>query len=254
MTNITRLEDEHLEVLWLLEEKGLSSERALSERLGGQYDPSIMERLEERGLLKGLLLTEGGKDYTKRLIRAHRLAERLLNDVLGLRDYEVGACEFEHIMNREILDGLCTLLGHPTQCPHGLPIPPGDCCIKKESHVNQAVHSLTSLRPGESLKILYIQTQNDRELHILEGMQIRPGKTVKIHQTRPALVIEVEGTHIALDESVGDKILGLTEDLDNELPRERGAGNRGRRPGSRRHGRGRGFHRHDHNPKAGLDI
>ncbi|MDC7221683.1 MAG: metal-dependent transcriptional regulator [Spirochaetales bacterium] len=216
MEEISRLEDEHLEGIWLLEEKGLSSRTALAERMGEQFFPEVLTGLEGKGYIEKLHLTEKGREYTSRLIRAHRLAERLLNDVLGIRDYEVGACEFEHIMNREILDGLCTLLGHPTQCPHGLPIPPGECCLKKEKQVSQAVHDLLSLSPGETLKVLYIQTQNDRELHILEGMQISPGKTVKVHQTQPALVIEVEGTHIALDESIGEKIFGLSEQNDGE--------------------------------------
>ncbi|MDC7222988.1 MAG: metal-dependent transcriptional regulator [Spirochaetales bacterium] len=235
--DITPLEDEHLEGIWLLEEKGLSSRSALSERLGDQFDSAVLGGLEEKGYIADLHLTDVGRDYTGRLIRAHRLAERLLNDVLGIRDYEVGACEFEHIMNREILDGLCTLLGHPTQCPHGLPIPPGECCLNKKKRVDQAVHDLLSLKPGDTMKILYIQTQNDRELHILEGMQIRPGKRIKVHQTRPALVIEVDGTHIALDESVGEKILGLSGDeeaLPFSEPRPLYVRGRGRRKGGRR--------------------
>jgi DtxR family transcriptional regulator, Mn-dependent transcriptional regulator len=232
---ITRIEDEHLEVVWLQREKNLSGREFLKKRMGAQYSDQAVEGLEKKGYLKGLELTEKGTEYTERLIRAHRLAERLLNDVLGLKNYEVGACEFEHIMNREILDGLCTLLGHPEQCPHGLPIPRGECCLKKEKQVNQAVHSLTSLQPGDTLKILYIQTRNDRELHILEGMRIGPGKTVKVHQTHPSLVIEVEGTHIALDETVGEKILGLAQErTGDQLPRRHLSGSEpGRR---RRHG------------------
>ncbi len=242
---ITRIEDEHLEVVWLQREKNLFGREFLKERMGAQFSDEAVEELEKKGYLKDLELTEKGTEYTERLIRAHRLAERLLSDVLGLKNYEVGACEFEHIMNREILDGLCTLLGHPEQCPHGLPIPRGECCRNKEKQVNQAVHSLTSLQPGDTLKILYIQTRNDRELHILEGMRIGPGKTVKVHQTHPSLVIEVEGTHIALDETVGEKILGLAQESTGDQPPRRHhpgsePGRRGMRLGQ---GHGRGFRR-----------
>ncbi len=238
---ISRLEDEHLEVIWLQGEKGLSGRTFMEERMGAQFSGAVLESLEKKGYLKDSELTDKGRDYTRRLIRAHRLAERLLSDVLGLKNYEVGACEFEHIMNREILDGLCTLLGHPDQCPHGLPIPPGDCCRRKEKQVSQAVHSLNTLQPGETLKILYIQTRNDRELHILEGMRIGPGKTVRVHQTHPTLVVEVEGTHIALDESVGEKILGLAEESPERIlpepPYRRHFGRHGKKgPGrGRRH-------------------
>jgi DtxR family Mn-dependent transcriptional regulator len=240
--DFTRLDDEHLEAIWLLEEKNQTQNDALEIRLGDQYSEDVLNKLRKRGLVKDLQLTETGKEYTARLIRAHRLAERLLKDVLGINDYEVGACEFEHIMNNEILNGLCTLLGHPTKCPHGLSIPPGECCRRGEKQVNQAVHSLSSLNPGDSLKILYIQTINDRELHILEGMRVRPGVVVKVHQTKPALVIECEGTHIALDESVGEKILGLltksTEDTHTLSNPDHIHQGRGRR------GRGRVFNRH----------
>lgn len=206
---LTPLEDEHLEAIWLISELGVAHEGALKERLKDQYSPEALADLEEKGFLKKAKLSKEGKKYTERLIRAHRLAERLLNDVLGVKEFEVGACEFEHILNREIIDGLCTLLGHPTHCPHGKPIPPGTCCRKKEKTVISAVHSLSSLKPGESLKILYIETENDRELHILEGMRIKPGATIKVHQTKPTMVIENEGTHIALDHSVAHKIQGL---------------------------------------------
>ena len=61
----------------------------------------------------------------------HRLAERLFRDVLGIHDedeIESSACKFEHILSPDVTERICTLLGHPTACPHGSPIPKGDCC------------------------------------------------------------------------------------------------------------------------------
>jgi len=75
--------------------------------------------------------TPVGEERARSVIRRHRLAERLFVDVLSIRDeheVEESACKFEHILSPEVTDKMCALLGHPTACPHGSPIPPGDCC------------------------------------------------------------------------------------------------------------------------------
>jgi ABC-type glutathione transport system ATPase component len=75
--------------------------------------------------------TPAGEERARSVIRRHRLAERLFVDVLSIRDeheVEESACKFEHILSPEVTDKMCTLLGHPKACPHGSPIPPGDCC------------------------------------------------------------------------------------------------------------------------------
>ena len=60
----------------------------------------------------------------------HRLAERLFKDTFAIEDSEAHtqACKFEHIISPELDHKICTFLGHPKTCPHGNPIPPGDCC------------------------------------------------------------------------------------------------------------------------------
>ncbi len=77
-------------------------------------------------------LTEAGKEAVKSVFRRHRLAERLLQDVLavGPSHIEEDACRFEHVLQDEVDEKVCILLGHPTQCPHGKPIPQGRCCQK----------------------------------------------------------------------------------------------------------------------------
>jgi putative ABC transport system ATP-binding protein len=75
--------------------------------------------------------TSKGEQRAKDVIRRHRLAERLFMDVLNIHDeaeIESSACKFEHILSPEVTDRMCTLLGHPNACPHGSPIPKGDCC------------------------------------------------------------------------------------------------------------------------------
>ena len=76
-------------------------------------------------------LTERGRQRAADIIRRHRLAERLFTDSLALEsesEIEQQACKFEHILSPEATDKICTFLGHPKTCPHGAPIPRGNCC------------------------------------------------------------------------------------------------------------------------------
>src|SRR6267142_934500 len=76
-------------------------------------------------------LTERGRQRAADIIRRHRLAERLFTDSLALEsetEIEQQACKFEHILSTEATDKICTFLGHPRTCPHGAPIPAGQCC------------------------------------------------------------------------------------------------------------------------------
>src|SRR5580658_8825708 len=78
--------------------------------------------------------TPAGEERARNVIRRHRLSERLFMDVLSIRDeveIESSACKFEHILSPDVTDRLCSLLGHPLYCPHGSPIPQGECCVEK---------------------------------------------------------------------------------------------------------------------------
>jgi putative ABC transport system ATP-binding protein len=80
-------------------------------------------------------LTARGRRRAADIIRRHRLAERLFTDSLALdseSEIEQQACKFEHILSPEATDKICIFLGHPRTCPHGSPIPPGQCCGKTE--------------------------------------------------------------------------------------------------------------------------
>ena len=140
-------------------------------------------------------------ERARRLIRAHRLAECLLQHVFA-RNSESGACEFEHIVSPEIVDSICTLLGHPKECPHGMPIPEGECCRCFARTAQSVIVPLTGLAVGQSARIAYINCREDQRLHKLDGLCIRPGVMVKVHQTYPAYVIECEGVSVALDKEI----------------------------------------------------
>jgi DtxR family transcriptional regulator, Mn-dependent transcriptional regulator len=204
--------EEYMETIWGMIERGDNSVTDLKQRLGNTFNQSNLDRLIEEGIVmywderrESLAFTDTGMERAAGLIRSHRLAERLIADVLG-GEFEEGACEFEHINNPALVDSICTMLGHPRECPHGLPIPEGECCRKSADVIKRFIVPLTSLEAGMSAVIAYVYSKNDGQLHIMEGMQIRPGVEIRLHQKKPAYVIEVEGAHIAIDPGVASNI------------------------------------------------
>ena len=126
--------DEHLETLWHLLENDESDIESFRHHTKGTFDEGILKSLKADGYItldgEKISLTDRGFAQAEQIIRRHRLAERLLTDVLGMKldDIEVAACEFEHVLASELVESICTLLGHPRECPHGGRIPEGDCC------------------------------------------------------------------------------------------------------------------------------
>ena len=231
--NERRQADEHLERLWYMKEEGRDSLRDLKGAMGEGFDLDLVHDLSSAGLVEvsetedKIVLTKKGEDRTRQLIRAHRLAERLLYDVLGT-EFESGACEFEHIITPQIVDSICTLLAHPRECPHGMPIPEGDCCTRAARTAESSVTPLTELNPGQAARVAYVNAPSDQRLHKMDGLQIRPGILVRLHQKYPAYVVECEGGYVALDEAVAASICVWRPPVEPE-PGERPAGRRGRR-------------------------
>jgi DtxR family Mn-dependent transcriptional regulator len=221
--------DEILERLWTMKESGRETIEELREILGELFDEGELEGLVRDGFVRRerelVSLTDAGLERARRLVRAHRLGERLIHDVLG-KDYEPGACEFEHIVDTGIVDGICTLLGHPRECPHGYPIPEGECCRRFARFAGRHVVPLTELEVGQSARIAYVYAKSDREMHRLASLEITPGAKVKLHQKSPAFVVECEGASIALDDEVAE---GINVWTDGEaIASLREAGERGR--------------------------
>jgi putative ABC transport system ATP-binding protein len=131
--------DHLLEQIWVCGEEGRRPDVQHIRAPGGLDLPRTLARMEDLRLLKvqedqEVLLTERGKSRARDVVRRHRLAERLFKDTFRIEGHEVHtqACKFEHIISPELDERICSFLGHPTTCPHGNPIPPGDCCNHKQ--------------------------------------------------------------------------------------------------------------------------
>ena len=124
--------EEYLEAIHELGEEGIVVIQArLAERLGHSA-PAVSEmirRLREEGYVetrgRSLMLTSRGRSKAESVVRKHRLAERLLTDIIGLpwEKAHTDAGRWEHVISDEVEALLVERLGHPTTCPHGNPIP-----------------------------------------------------------------------------------------------------------------------------------
>jgi DtxR family Mn-dependent transcriptional regulator len=152
----------YLRTIYELEEEGVVPLRArIAERLG-QSGPTVSQtvaRMERDGLVvvagdRHLELTEAGRGRAVAVMRKHRLAERLLVDVIGL-EWEfvhAEACRWEHVMSEAVERKLVTLLDNPTTSPYGNPIPGLDDLVNN-------IDSATASRSASTPPVLEVGLQ-----------------------------------------------------------------------------------------------
>ena len=153
-------------------------------------------------------LTEAGRAIATATLRRHRLAEMLLYTLLGV-DRELASelgCLVEHRIREEMLEALCTLLGHPSACPHGRPIPPGGCCRDRRTAVESQIVPLTELKAGDRARIVYIKPRAHDRVHRLSSLGLNPGEILELHRRHPAFVLRYGDAEIALDSDVAADI------------------------------------------------
>ena len=133
--------DHLLEQIWVRGEEGKPADIEHIRTPGGLDPVRTLARMEDLRLVQVLeeqqiQLTDRGKSRARDVVRRHRLAERLFKDTFRIDDHEAHsqACKFEHIISPELDQRICSFLGHPTTCPHGNPIPPGECCDHKKKN------------------------------------------------------------------------------------------------------------------------
>ena len=201
--------DEILEHVWTGKEAGSVRREDLLDIETTKVSTDTIERLLQDDYIfevnGEISLTDKGSNLARRLVRAHRLAERLFVDVLEIGkgdSMELNACSLEHCLSPEAMEAICTLLGHPKECPHGRPIPQGVCCERAEKKIEPVVLPLNKLKSGQIGRIVYVSTKHHSRLDRLTDLGITPGVEVKVHQTFPAFVVKIGETDIAIDTDV----------------------------------------------------
>jgi DtxR family Mn-dependent transcriptional regulator len=205
--------EEYLEAIWELEEEGAQVIQArLAEHLNVSA-PSVSEmigRLRREGYViskgRALSLTEAGRARAESVVRKHRLAERLLTDVIGLPWHKthVEACRWEHVMSDEVEERLVSLLGNPATCPHGNPIPGagGD---------SRDLSALADFEPGDRLRLERVTEQVEVDLDALiylDDHGFIPGAAAEVRAKAPdgTLTLDLDEGTIALGPSLASQL------------------------------------------------
>jgi DtxR family Mn-dependent transcriptional regulator len=177
--------EEYLEAIYELQEEGTPVIQArLAERLG-HAPPSVSEmigRLRGDGFIeserRALRLTSKGRKRAESVVRKHRLAERLLTDVIGLEWHKthLEACRWEHVISDDVEARLVVLLGNPSTCPHGNPIP-GAPPTKRH------LTALADSEPGDHIRLERVTEQvetDTKSLTYLDNHGFIPGVDAEV--------------------------------------------------------------------------
>jgi DtxR family transcriptional regulator, Mn-dependent transcriptional regulator len=195
----------YLRTVLELEEEGVPPLRArLSERLGLSA-PAVSEgvaRLEQSGLAvlgsdRIVSLTAEGRVRAEHVMRKHRLAERLLVDVLGLEHEHVHeeACRWEHVISDRVEAKLLEFLGNPTTSPYGNPIP---------GAVASGHDPVSLAETGDgpvTIRYFSEHLQGDHEvIQLLERRRMWSGTTVEVERSPGSVTLHHDGERVQLDE------------------------------------------------------
>ena len=191
--------DDYLETIYFLafpigEYKPDPNSAAIASRVAEMLGVSrasageMLKRLEadglvERGEQKEALLTEIGIERAERVVRKHRLIERLLTDFMGYTAAEahVHADELGDTFSDDMVDRIQERLGNPERCPHGWPVDP-----TFEQAENRELAPLTDLEPGRKGEIVRLAEHDGELLHWFYDEGFVPGATVVLREAQPA--------------------------------------------------------------------
>jgi DtxR family Mn-dependent transcriptional regulator len=219
----------YLRTVYELEEEGTVALRArIAERLG-QSGPTVSQtvaRMERDGLVhvaqdRHLELTEQGRREATWVMRKHRLAERLLLDVIGLdwEDVHIEACRWEHVMSEAVERRILGMLSEPLVCPHGNPIPGLDelgVARGAEAAGADALLTLTAAAcrddaTGSSATVtierISEQLQSDAALmHRLNECGLLPGSQVKVFASGDGVEVWSDADAMSLERTIAEHI------------------------------------------------
>jgi DtxR family Mn-dependent transcriptional regulator len=164
-----------------------------------------LEKLEKLGLIerkdRRIKLTDDGKKIAERLVKSHMLSERLLTDIIGIdwiRAHEI-AHKLEHVWTDDILEKLDQILGKPSTCPHGHPIP-GRAKITGKS--------LNEVEEGKDYKVLLIVKEAEWILRELDKIGIKPQSKIKlVKKDENYVYIETNGKISSISYDLAEQII-----------------------------------------------
>jgi DtxR family Mn-dependent transcriptional regulator len=205
----------YLRTVYELEEEGVTPLRArIAERLR-QSGPTVSQtvaRMERDGLItvegdRHLELTTEGRKQATSVMRKHRLAECLLIDVIGMEweEVHIEACRWEHVMSDSVERRIATLLGAPTSCPHGNPIPGldelGTLPVDRTGPLLSLEQAAASGSGTAVVRRISEQIQPDADvMRDLRFAGVQPGRTVRLDLKGDGLLLTTEQGATTVDD------------------------------------------------------
>lgn len=198
-TELSYEAEEYVEAIYRLQNRsGVAKTKELAEELHvvpGSITNTI-EHLEKHGLVKhepyrGVKLTAKGEKLALDILRRHRLAERLLTDVLNAEwsDVHESACKLEHALTKNVIALLEKRLGNPKFCPHGNPIPTERGEIEEEK-----CYPLTEIGLNKACTVAKITNGKREKLLTLAGKGIKPNVSISVVEKKTSnIVLHVSG-------------------------------------------------------------
>jgi DtxR family Mn-dependent transcriptional regulator len=213
----------YLRTVYELEEEGVVALRArIADRLG-QSGPTVSQtvaRMERDGLLhvaddRHLQLSDKGRREAVAVMRKHRLAERLLADIIGLEwdQVHIEACRWEHVMSEAVERRIVAMLDKPLVCPHGNPIPGLEdlglpfAAVDDPIGLISLTAAATALDTVVTVDRISEQLQSDAPLmRRLSAAGIRPGRLVTVAPSTVGVDVTSGATINSFDRVVSDHI------------------------------------------------
>jgi DtxR family Mn-dependent transcriptional regulator len=218
---VAEITEQYLKIMYKLTENGGSAKTTDIASEMGVTPASVTEmlhKLASRGYIKhtaykGAVLTPRGRRIARRMARKHRLLERFLCDVVGVRGSSghEQACKMEHALSDEAERNLCKILNRPMECPHGRKIPKCDRPITCE-RCTEAHTSLADMGEGDTAVVSHVACENTDELCEMLAMGFVPGCRVKVEKKVAMggpIIVSFKGTKVAIARERG-KILHVT--------------------------------------------
>src|SRR5437764_6990404 len=169
----------------------------------------MLKRLEadglvERGERKEAILTASGRARAEKVVRKHRIIERLLTDFMGYTAAEahVHADELGGTFSDDMVERIEEKLGHPQRCPHGWPVDPDF-----EQAENRELQPLSALEPGTRATIVRLAEHDGDLLHWFYDEGLVPGTALELRAAEPQagqFRIAVDGVEKAIGEKAAD--------------------------------------------------
>jgi DtxR family Mn-dependent transcriptional regulator len=192
--------DDYLETIYFLAfpigeyQPSPGTSQAIAARVGEMLGVSrasageMLKRLEAEGLVergehKEAILTPTGTDRARKVVRKHRIIERLLTDFMGYTAGEahVHADELGGTFTDEMIERIDEKLGHPQRCPHGWPVDPDF-----EQAENRELLPLSDLEPGQGATIVRLAEHDGDLLHWFYDEGLVPGTALELRAAEPA--------------------------------------------------------------------